>query len=378
MKRAFALVPSCSLFLLAVTLGSCAGAPDAMDRPAPAAGEHAGGSEHGQEAHDAKGHEAAEHGPGPDDVLLGKGEHTYRWVSDWARTADGKDLGNTHGCLVVDSRGQILANTDTEHAVVVFGVDGKTVSRWGKEFRGGLHGMCHRVEDGQEVLYLAHTGRHEVVKTTIDGKVLWVLGWPKESGVYEHANQYRPTAVAVAPDGRIFVGDGYGKSWIHVWDRDRRYLASFGGRGKADGKLRTPHGLWLDDRGDQPLLCVCDRENHRLQWFDLDGKFVRKMDEDLRRPCNLWPLPGGGLVVADLVGRVTILGEGDRPVVHLGDNPDPKKRAKNGIPRAQWQDGEFLSPHSVCADAAGNLYVMDWNFLGRITKLEKLGSRGGE
>ncbi|MFK7741633.1 MAG: hypothetical protein AB8H80_15050 [Planctomycetota bacterium] len=286
-------------------------------------------------------------------------------------TAAGKtvEIGNTHGCLVVRSNGNILANTDTEHAVVEFSPEGRIVQTWGKEFRGGLHGMCHRVEAGQEVLYLAHTRRHEVVKATIDGKVLWTIGWPKQSGVYEKEGQYKPTAVAVAPDGRIFVGDGYGKSWVHVYDKDRNYVKSFGGRGQQDGKFVTPHGLWLDDRAEKPLLCVCDRENHRLQWFTLDGVFVRKMDKGLRRPCNVWPLRGGGLVVADLAGRITFLDSKDQVVGHVGDNPDPKLRAKNGIPRAQWRDGEFLSPHSVCVDAKGNVYVMDWNSLGRISRL---------
>ena len=301
------------------------------------------------------------------EVVLGGGEHTYRWVPGWGRTAGGAELGNTHGCMVVDRAGHVLANTDTEHAVVFFGRDGKVVRSWGKEFGGGLHGMCHRVEAGEEVLYLTHTSRHELVKTTLAGKVLWTLGWPQASGIYENEGQYRPTAVAVAPDGRIFVADGYGKSWVHIYDKERKYLKSFGGRGKEAGKMQTPHGLWLDDRGDEPLLCVCDRENHRLQWFTMDGGFVRLMDKDLRRPCNLWPLPGGGLVVADLAGRISILGKDDLPVMHLGDNPDPKKRARNGIPREQWRDGEFLSPHSVCADADGNIYVMDWNALGRIS-----------
>ncbi|MCA8951692.1 MAG: peptidase [Planctomycetes bacterium] len=305
-------------------------------------------------------------------ILLGSGAHTYRWVTGWAHTADGEDLGNTHGCMVMDRAGNLLANTDTEQAVVIFGQDGAERGSWGESYKGGLHGMCHRVEDGEEMLYLAHTGRHEVVKTTLAGEVLWTIGWPKESGVYDDEGQFKPTAVAVAPDGRIYVGDGYGRSWIHVFDRDRKYVKSFGGPGKEDGKLRTPHGLWLDTRAKTPLLLVCDRENHRLQWFTLDGEFVRKMDQDLRRPCNVWPLAGGELAVADLVGRVTILGADDKPIVHLGDNPDPKKRAVNGVPREQWADGEFLSPHSVCADAAGNLYVMDWNFLGRITKLEKV------
>ncbi|MFO1078733.1 MAG: peptidase [Planctomycetota bacterium] len=315
--------------------------------------------------------------PPPEPVLLGAGDHVYRWVVGWACTQDGKDLGNTHGCMVVDRAGRLLANTDTDHAVVVFGTDGKQTGAWGAEFRGGLHGMCYRVEDGQEVLYLAHTARHEVVKTRLDGTVLWTLGWPEASGVYEQEDQFKPTAVAVAPDGRIYVADGYGRSWVHEYDAERKYVKSFGGRGTEPGKMQTPHGLWMDTRGKQPLLLVCDRENHRLQWFDLDGTFVRLMDKDLRRPCNVWPLGDGGLAVADLAGRVSILGKDDVPIVHLGDNPDEKKRAQNGIVREQWKDGEFLSPHSVCADAQGNLYVMDWNFLGRITKLEKMPKAAG-
>ena len=300
------------------------------------------------------------------------GQRAYQWQADFRVAIDGKDLGNTHGCLAVRENGHVLANTDTEHAIVEFTPEGEVVRTWGKEFHGGLHGMCLRVEDGKEVLYLAHTRRHEVVKTTIDGEVLWTLGWPKGSGVYENEGQYRPTAVAVAPDGRIFVADGYGQSWVHVYDADRNYVKSFGGRGSDDGKMQTPHGLWLDSRGDEPLLLVCDRENHRLQWFSLDGTFVRKLDQGLRRPCNVWPLPEGGLVVADLVGRITFLDEDDQVAAHYGDNPEPKLRAKNKVARELWRDGEFLSPHSVCVDERGSVYVMDWNSLGRISKLRSL------
>lgn len=294
---------------------------------------------------------------------------SYAWVKGWGVLEGGKDLGNTHGCLVVDKDGNVLANTDTEHAVMTFAADGKLVRAWGKEFQGGLHGMCLRVEDGEQVLYLAHTRRHEIVKTKLDGTVLWTLGWPAASGVYQDEGQYNPTAVAVGPDGRIFAADGYGRSWIHLYDKERKYVKSFGGPGKDAGKLQTPHGIWLDSRGKEPLLLVCDRENHRLQWFTMDGAHVRTMDKDLRRPCNVAPLPNGGLVVADLAGRVTLLDKDDKLVCHLGDNPEPGLRAQNGVPRDKWQDGVFLSPHGVCVDGNGAIYVQDWNFLGRISKL---------
>ena len=81
---------------------------------------------------------------------------------------------------------------------------------------------------------------------------------------------------------------------------------------------------------------------------------------------------GGDTVVADLAGRVTILGPENELVCHLGDNPDPEKRAKNGVPSDQWKNGEFISPHCARWDAEGNLYVMDWVSEGRISKLERV------
>ncbi|MBL8754908.1 MAG: hypothetical protein JNK15_16505 [Planctomycetes bacterium] len=305
----------------------------------------------------------------PATTLLGAKEHTYRWVPGFARLADGKEFGNMHGCLVVDRAGNVLCNTDTEHAVIVFSPEGKVLRSWGKDFRGGLHGMCLREEDGKEVLYLAHHGRHEIVKTTIDGEVQWTLGWPQASGIYENEGQYNPTAVAVGPDGRIFAADGYGKSWVHLYDKERKYVKSFGGPGNGPGKMQTPHGLWLDTRGKEPLLLVCDRENHRLQWFTMDGEHVRTMDKDLRRPCNVALRPDGGLAVADLAGRITLLDKDDKLVTHLGDNPAEKLRARNDVKRDQWKDGEFLSPHGIAVDKSGAIYVMDWNFLGRLSKL---------
>ncbi len=319
----------------------------------------------------------AQAGDASGETLMGEpGRAQWRWVVGWGQESGA--LGSTHGCLVVDRKGRILVNTDTEAAVVVFGADGQRLDSLAKEFRGGLHGMTLRVEGDEEFLYLAHTGRHEVVKATMDGKVLWTMGVPEAAGIYANEGEYRPTAVVSTEDGRIFVADGYGKSWVHLYDADRVYQRSIGGRGEEDGKFRTPHGLTLDDRpcaaGEEAQLLVCDRENHRLQWFTLKGQFVRKLSEGLRRPCNAWILRGHGmegwLAIADLTGCVTILDQEDKLVTVLGDNAPKDQRATNGVGRESWQPGRFFAPHSVCQDATGALYVMDWNATGRVSKLE--------
>ena len=306
-----------------------------------------------------------------EDVILGEGEHRFRWEKHWMRLPADVRTGNTHGCVVVDAEGRIYFNTDSAHAVIVLAPDGSYLRSFGKEYAGGLHGMTIVREKGEQFLYLTHLGRHELIKTTLEGEELWTLGWPEESGKYEDAEQYRPTGVAVAPDGRIYVADGYGLSWIHQYDPRRRYVRSFGGPGKEPGKLRTPHGLWMDTRGEEPVLIVADRENSRLQTFSLEGEPLSVIEQDLRRPCNVYE-HDGELVVPDLTGRITLLDAENRLIAHLGEQPDPALRAKNGVPVEKWKHGEFLSPHGAAWDSHGNLYVVDWNYLGRITRLTRL------
>lgn len=310
--------------------------------------------------------------PVPEDAAtLGAGPHRYRWVKDWGALDGGKALGNTHGCIAIDASGRIYVNTDTERAVMVFEASGKLLKTWGKDFAGGMHGMQIVKEGETEFLYAVHTSRHEVVKCTLDGEVAWTVGWPEASGLYEKKEQYNPTSIVVLPDGGFFVADGYGLSWIHKYDKERKYVKSFGGLGSEPGQCRTPHGIALDTRVSPPVLLVADRENGRLQTFDLDGKHLSVVTGMLRRPCHA-RVHGQDVLVADLAGRVTVLDAKNELVCHLGDQPVEALRAQNGVPKDQWKDGEFLSPHCAEWDANGDLYVMDWNALGRVSKLERV------
>src|SRR5262245_3220490 len=197
------------------------------------------------------------------------GAHTFEWVRGWGALPGGKQLGNTHGCIVVDKQDGIYPCTDTEDAVVVFDRDGKVLKTFGKELAGGLHGLALVEEGGKQFLLMAHIGRHQVMKGTLDGEILWTLDYPKESGIYQSADEYKPTSIAPLPDGGFLVADGYGQSWIHRYDKERKYVKSFGGPGTELGKLHCPHGIWVDTRGPQPVLLVADRENGRVQVFDL-------------------------------------------------------------------------------------------------------------
>lgn len=311
----------------------------------------------------------------PPTLRLEAGPDAYEWVRGWGALPGGKTLGNTHGCIVVDRDDQVYLCTDTADAVVVFDRDGKLVRTFGEELAGGLHGLALVEEGGQQFLLMAHIGRRQVLKATLAGEILWTLDYPKESGLYEKPEQYAPTSVAPLPDGGFLVADGYGQSWIHRYDRERRYVKSFGGPGSELGKLRTPHGIWVETRGATPELYVADRENNRLQVLDLDGQPLREIKDVehdlLRRPCHIHPGPER-YVVADLAGRVTLLDRTLGLIGHLGDNPDPGKRARNDVLPADWKDGEFVSPHCANFDSRGDLYVTDWVSTGRITKLRRV------
>lgn len=315
-------------------------------------------------AHPASGQSKPAH-----DHALGAGEQLYQWVHGWGLLPAGMQFGNTHGCIVIDSQDNVYMNTDTDNAVIVFDKNGKFLRSFGKELRGGLHGMVLRKEGDKEFIYFAHHGRNIAGKMTLDGEILWTLGYPEKPGIYKSAGEYHPTSIAVAPNGDIFVADGYGKSWVHQYNEKREYIRSFGGPGDKQDQMASPHGIWMDTRGEKPVLLVADREHHRIQRFDLEGKLIDVIQGDLRRPSNFGQ-HGGFLAVADLEGRVTILDEDNKIVTHVGDNSDPKKRAQNGVPREQWLDGEFISPHCARWDSEGNLYVLDWVSQGRITKLK--------
>lgn len=304
-------------------------------------------------------------------VVFGDGVHKYEWIPGWAKLPAGmKFVGSTHGNVQVDSKDRVYFNTDTENAVIIFEADGTFVKAWGKEFRGA-HGMKIAKEGDKEVLWLCSLGRSEVIKCTLDGEVLMTIGYPEMAGVYKNKGEYKPTGVAIAPNGDVYVGDGYGKSWLHQWNAKGEYVRSWDGTEREGGRFSTPHGVCMDLRGAEPRLIVADRGKSRLQVFTLEGKFVSEAKEGLRAPCTLNIL-GDDIIVPDLQGRITVLGKDNKLIAHLGENADPKKRGNFGVAPEDWKDGEFTAPHGACWDSKGDLYVEDWNKSGRINKMRRL------
>lgn len=302
----------------------------------------------------------------------GTGEWTYQSVPGWAKLPADESWKPTHGSIVVDKAGHVYASTNSKSGILVFNADGSFL----RAIKGyptageGFHGMVLREEDGVEYIYGACLGAHEVVKMKAEtGEHVLTIKAPKqEYGGNEKG--WACTGVAVAPDGSIFVTDGYGSSRIHKFDKAGQYLLSFAGKGHQDGKCVVCHTCSIDLRGEKPLLLVVDRENRRLSHFDLDGKFVAHITTGLRRPCSVsFSSDNKHVAVAELESRVTILDENNKPISYLGDNPNRGHWANYGVPPAQWKEAVFTAPHGVSFDKDNNLFVMDWNSTGRFSRL---------
>ena len=309
-------------------------------------------------------------------VRLGSGEHTYDCFNDWLMPPPSIRWGDTQG-VAQDRAGRIYIShtvhpaSQMKDAIVVFDKNGKFLNSWGSRFAGGGHGLDIRREGRTEYLYHCDTAHQLVVKTTLDGTVIWEKGAPAEPKIYDATHKFVPTNVALSPhDDGLYVADGYGSSYIHQYDGKGQWVRTFGGPGKEPGQTSTPHGIFIDSRGKEPLLVVADRGNHRLQYFTLDGKHVRFVTTGMRQPCH-FDRRGDDLLVPDLDSIVTILDKDNKIAAQIGDGFPSKLR---GAPRDQFIPGKFIHPHSAKFLHNGDILVVEWVPIGRVTLLRKVKS----
>jgi hypothetical protein len=177
------------------------------------------------------------------------------------------------------------------------------------------------------------------------------------------------TGVDVAPNGDIYVADGYASDYVHRFNRVGSYLNSFGGKQPPYG-FNTLHKLAIDTRFDPPRLIATDRANNRVVHMGLDGQFLGVVASNLLLPAAV-AISGDYAIVGELTGRATILDKAGTIVSHLGTNTG-EGVGSNKLPPAQWKTGLFLAPHGVALNARGDLFVAEFNAFGRVHKLARV------
>lgn len=326
--------------------------------------------------------------------VIGVDGHKYECDHEWAKLPTDLEWQTTHN-IAIDSQGLIYITHQgigkKMDTILVFDKEGKFVRSFGKEFHGGGHGIEIRKEGSDEFAYLSNTWTPDlkIMKTTLKGEVVWKKGKPETKEYQAKDAKYSPTNICFTPDGGFIVGDGYGSAFIMSYDKDGNVKNTFGGAGKDDGKFRTPHGQWVDDRDKaNPKIVVCDRGNNRLCFFDMSGKFLSATNPnaEVLFPAHV-KTKGDVMMVADVYCRVSLFDKNNKLIVSLGEQTEDdiayRKKAvasmndKTTTPLRtrpkDWTPGRFVTPHDATFDSEGNIFVAEWVVTGRVTKLKKVG-----
>ncbi|MGH7278050.1 MAG: peptidyl-alpha-hydroxyglycine alpha-amidating lyase family protein, partial [Candidatus Rokuibacteriota bacterium] len=241
--------------------------------------------------------------------------------------------------VAVDSRDRVYFYQRKDPPILVFDADGNFLTGWGTQRLLDAHGIYIGRDDA---VYVCNRDEHEVLKLTADGRVLLTLGQrgrPARQAPFNH-----PADVAVAPNGEIYVADGYGNSAVHRFSAEGQHLGSWGAPGAGRAQFTTPHGIWVDARH---RVFVADRENNRVQIFSPEGDVLGEWT-DLYHPMDIYMDAQGTVYVTDQIPRITMYG------------PDGTLLAR-GRPVTQ-------GAHGVWGDSRGNLYLAEVG-VNQVTKL---------
>jgi outer membrane protein assembly factor BamB len=287
-------------------------------------------------------------------AIVGSGDFTYRVVENWAKLPDGWKLGDVGG-VGVDSRDQVYVFHRGAHPLIVFDRDGNFLRSWGDALFPRAHGVHMGPDDS---IYLTDDGAHAVWKCTLDGKVLLTIGIPGQPAPLMSGTPFRGcTHTALSPDNHIYVSDGYGNARIHKYSPDGKLVLSWGEPGSDPGQFNLPHNISCDADG---WVYVADRENHRIQVFNGDGKFETQW-HNLHRPSGMYM--SGGKCPICYVGEIGPYYKFNRGTPNLGprlsilSNKGELLARISATPSAGTGPGQFLSPHGLVADSRGDLYI---------------------
>lgn len=344
----------------------------------------------------------------------------YELVPNFIQPPPGREtIGDGHGEIAVDSAGKIYVSVQEPGAgIQVYGPDGKFIEAL--KLPGSLHGFVVRKDDGGEYLFAAVLGEARVIKAKLNGEVVMEIptsAFPAEQRDYVTVSQaiagqkdakgrpktkpiatgvkksetkeeivltladgtekkiakapgvsaaggLRLTNCDVAPNGDIYVVDGYGRSHIFVFSREGKFKNVFGGPAEPYNFANT-HKIFIDRRFDPARVFCCDRGNKRILHTDLDGKILGVIATDLRNPSSA-SFYGDLVCIAEIAGRVSVWDKEGKMVAECGTNPQTTNTP--GIAPKDWQQGIVTSPHGITYDNDGNILETEWNKWGRVLK----------
>jgi len=302
------------------------------------------------------------------------GKLKYEVVEGWEELPRGYEHRDVAG-VAVDAEDRVYLFCRGDHPIIIYDRDGRFLGSWGEcDFTYHTPGITIGPDN---MPYCTDDGNHTVRKFTAGGKLLMTLGTmntPADTG-YDGKDYMtitrpqdafnRPTNLAVAPSGDLYISDGYGNCRVHQLSPSGKRKPSWGVPGTGPGQFYLPHDIGAAADG---RIFVCDRESDRIQIFSPDGEYLSEWT-DTQRPTHIVFDPDGRAYVSELWWH-----KGQTSRRH-GPTQDPKHGRvsvfdKDGCLFARWgrndacSAGSFAAPHSIAVDSRGDIYVAEvtWTF----------------
>ena len=293
-------------------------------------------------------------------VTLGNEKYSYETTAEnWGNLPEGCRYQEATAVDVDENDNVYVFNRGT-HPMLVFDPDGNVLRSWGT----GVFASPHGITIGPDgMIYCTDNADHTVRKFTPEGKLLLTLGEVGKPAAEMSGIPFcRPTHTAIdSRDGGIYVADGYSNARVHKFAPDGKHLFSWGESGTDAGQFNIVHNITTDKDG---WVYIADRENHRIQVFNPDGKYETQWVGSLARTCcicidtshelayvgELWAGLGTNITGTNLGPRITITDLQGNVLARLGDQsfgPEP---------------GRFFSPHGIAVDSKGDIYLAEVSY----------------
>ena len=223
-------------------------------------------------------------------TTLGTGRYTYTMIEDWARLPPGESFAMV-SAEATDSQDRVYAFQRKDPPVLIFDRAGHFLNSWGN----GSFLLPHSIYIADDIVYVTDRDSSVCIMYTLDGKPIQMLGRhgvhsetgceipaelvPRAAGPFNY-----PSELVPSPSGDLYVSDGYRNARVHRFTDHGQLKMSWGEPGKTEpNQFHLPHSLVVDK---SEKVYVCDRENHRIQVFSVDGDFLT-MWTDVQRPMDI-------------------------------------------------------------------------------------------
>lgn len=304
------------------------------------------------------------------DLILGHGDFKYKLDPNWGNLDPAKyPVINCHEMVMDKKKRMIMVTDEPKNNILIYDQSGKMLDSWTLNLPAA-HGLSICEEGGEEFLWIVDNGGR-VIKTDLKGKIITEIASPVSAGIYTDKMRWVPTETCVAPNGDLYITDGYGSQFVLQYDAKGNFVRKFGGDGHGDAQFKTVHGIAVDTRkGGKPTLLCTSRGHNSFKRFSMEGEYIETMFLPGAFVCR--PVIHGKhlyagvcwsrakyLELMDNSGFVTILDENNKVVSNPGGTAP--KYIDGELQLMIQKEPVFKHCHDVCIDQDENIYVCQWN-----------------